>query len=184
MNKKYAIFNQGGFPSGFYTEDVHGDLIPQEAVEISDEDWQAFLGAPGKWVWVAGQRQPAPEPSEQERVARTRDLVESRIRAEGSSRLQAIAAPYSEEERESWHKQEKEARAWLEDSSVSTPLLSAMAASRGISLEDMVLKVMENVETFEQASGAILGTQQKLLDELAAAQTLEEIEAIAWPQSE
>ncbi len=59
-----------------------------------------------------------------------------------------------------------------------------MAASRGISLEDMVLKVMENVETFEQASGAILGTQQKLLDELAAAQTLEEIEAIAWPQSE
>jgi len=122
-----------------------------------------------------------PEPPLEERIDRALAMKEDQIRSEGSHRLQAIAAPYSDEERESWHKQEKEARAWLGDPTVSTPLISAMASSRGITLEDMVLKVMENVELFEQAAGAILGTQQKLLDELAVAQTLEEIEAISWP---
>ncbi|RCW80934.1 hypothetical protein [Phyllobacterium bourgognense] len=34
-----ATFNDENFPIGFYSEEVHGNRVPPEAVEITDEQW-------------------------------------------------------------------------------------------------------------------------------------------------
>lgn len=101
-------------------------------------------------------------------VVQHKAISEAGIRAEGSRRLAALAAPYLPAERETWPTQQAEARAWSIDPAAPTPMLSAMAAARGITRADIVAKVLENVALFEAASGDILGQQQALLDALVA----------------
>jgi len=48
---KYAIFDEQGFPKAFYSPDIHGDNIPKEAIEITDEQWQEFISNQGKRKW-------------------------------------------------------------------------------------------------------------------------------------
>lgn len=60
----YATFSEEGKPSGFYFEAVHGDKIPIEAIEISDEDYHAYVQEQGQWLRdpATGQRTVAPPP--------------------------------------------------------------------------------------------------------------------------
>ena len=111
-----------------------------------------------------------------------REPKEKEIRLEGGKRLEALAAPYGPEERESWATQQREARAWLVDNTAATPMLSAMATARGITLAVMVGKVMENVALFEAAAGQILGQQQALLDQVYAVTDFDIMWATAWPK--
>lgn len=52
---RYATFNDNGFPTGFYSSDIHGDSVPQEAIEIADEQWLEFIGNPGLRKMVDGE---------------------------------------------------------------------------------------------------------------------------------
>jgi len=88
------------------------------------------------------------------------------IRDKYSLLMAAVATPYSSEERETWHIQVKEADAYLAEPTTLTPMLSAMATSRGISLSEMVAKVKENDTLFCVVIGDLLGSQQKELDNL------------------
>ena len=38
----YGLFDPNGLPAGFYSEDVY-QTIPENAVQISDQDWQRYL---------------------------------------------------------------------------------------------------------------------------------------------
>jgi len=48
---KYAIFDEHGFPQAFYSPDIHGDKIPAEAIEITDEQWLEFINNQGRRRW-------------------------------------------------------------------------------------------------------------------------------------
>jgi len=48
---KYAVFDEHGFPQAFYSPDIHGDKIPAEAIEITDEQWLEFINNQGKRRW-------------------------------------------------------------------------------------------------------------------------------------
>lgn len=53
---KYATIDKNGFPTGFFATELHGDRIPQDAISIPDEVWQAHIhGDTHKWdgkAWV------------------------------------------------------------------------------------------------------------------------------------
>jgi hypothetical protein len=118
-------------------------------------------------------------------VAACPGLLDSRrapIRAEGDRRLAALATPYMDHERETWHVQQAEAEAWSADHTASVPMITALAAGRGITVDVLVEKILANVNLFRSASGAILGQQQALLDRIAAATDIDALLAIAWPQ--
>lgn len=51
---KYALINDNGFPTAFYSTELHGDNIPAEAFEISEEDWIECLENQGLRRWVDG----------------------------------------------------------------------------------------------------------------------------------
>ena len=75
-------------------------------------------------------------------------------------------------------KQEQEARSWLDDNTVSTPLIDALALGRGIDKAELVRRIIVKAEAFATATGYLTGQRQRYEDMLGAATTSEEIAAI------
>ncbi len=110
-----------------------------------------------------------------------RTAKEREIRSGGSIRLNALANPYSAEERESWAQQQDEAKEYQANPACECALIRAMAGGRGIPLNLMASKILENAALFKAVSGQILGAQQRLLDKLAAETDFATLLAIGWP---
>lgn len=84
------------------------------------------------------------------------------VRTEAARRLDAIGAPYSPQERETWATQVTEAKAVLADANASTPLLNALAAADGTDVAAFAAKVLAKEAAFAAAAGAILAAQRML----------------------
>ncbi|PPC95752.1 MAG: hypothetical protein CTY32_08630 [Methylotenera sp.] len=86
-------------------------------------------------------------------------------------------------ERESWKKQETEARAYVADSAASTPLIDALAATRGVDKAELVSRIINKADLFATISGQLIGKRQALEDAVNAlpeSATPEDIAAISW----
>lgn len=95
---------------------------------------------------------------------------------------QAIATltpTYPDDERLTFDKQEQEARAWLTDNSTPTPFIDALAAGRQMDKAELVSRIIAKADAFAIASGSLTGQRQRYEDLLDAAETAEEVEAIA-----
>lgn len=92
----------------------------------------------------------------------------------------ALVADYPPEERLTWPTQQAEALAWDANDNAPTPYLDGVAASRGISEQTMRELTLVQVQLFMAASAALVGKRQRLRDQIAEAETREEIETIAW----
>ncbi len=51
----FAVFASNGFPSAFYSAELHGDGIPEGAIEISAAQWQEFIDNAGFRKWENGE---------------------------------------------------------------------------------------------------------------------------------
>lgn len=103
----------------------------------------------------------------------------SEINAAADRAIGTLTATYPDREISTFDKQESEARAYAADPTASTPLLSALAEARGISLPDLVERVIAKADAFTVASGSIIGQRQVLKDKLNICTTIEEAQAIA-----
>ena len=90
----------------------------------------------------------------------------------------SLAASYPEREIQSWPQQVKEAEALALSPTADAPLLSALAAARGVDRADLAARVLAKASAYAAASGAIIGARQRLEDLLSAAQTLDELSAV------
>ena len=103
----------------------------------------------------------------------------SEINAACDGILNAAVNTYPETEVLTFDQQTSEAKAYLASGNVSdAPLLSALAAGRGITLDDLVQRVMAKHTAFSALSGYVIGQRQALEDRLDACTTVEEVEAI------
>lgn len=50
-----AVFDESGFPLGFYSTEVHGDAIPENAADLTEEQWLEFIENQGARQWRNGQ---------------------------------------------------------------------------------------------------------------------------------
>ncbi|MEB0133770.1 hypothetical protein QN362_00325 [Actimicrobium sp. CCC2.4] len=96
------------------------------------------------------------------------------INSQCTSTLGQITASYPADEMQSWSKQEQEARAG------GGPLIEALSAARGVTLADLIGRIIAKADAFAVASGQTIGNRQRCEDEIKAAQTTEEVEAITW----
>ena len=93
--------------------------------------------------------------------------------------LNGAVQSYPETEVLTFDQQTSEARTYLASGNASdAPLLSALAAGRGITLDDLVSRVMAKHTAFSALSGYVIGQRQALEDQLDACTTVAEIEAI------
>lgn len=93
--------------------------------------------------------------------------------------LNAAVSTYPETEVLTFDQQTSEARAYLASQNPSdAPLLTALAAGRGITLDDLVQRVIAKHDAFSQLSGYVIGQRQALEDKLDLCQSVEDVEAI------
>ena len=92
--------------------------------------------------------------------------------------FETITAPYFPKERESWGKQEAEAKAWNADNTAITPFLDKYVIASGMSKTDIVANILAKATAFEEASGTIVGQLAGKRTAIAAAATAAEIKAV------
>lgn len=133
----------------------------------------------GKWyqTWILDPVTHTPE-EEAQRLAGVKFAKLSEINAVADRAIATLTATYPDREISTFDKQENEARAYASDAMSSTPFLSALAQARGISLADLVKRVLAKADAFAVASGSIIGQRQALEDRLDACMTLEEVQGI------
>lgn len=100
------------------------------------------------------------------------------INAAYDTATSSLVSTYPQTELLTFDKQEAEARAYSADPSASTPFLSGLAQARGITLDDLVGRVIAKSEAFAAAVATLTGQRQRYEDLLTVAKTAEEIEAI------
>lgn len=112
-------------------------------------------------------------------LANTKARKLAEINAACDAALAALTASYPASELLTFDKQEAEARALLADPEAATPFLTPLAAARGMETEDLARKVIAKADAFTTASGHVIGLRQKDEDRLKAAQSVEDVAAIA-----
>lgn len=116
-----------------------------------------------------------PEPTLDDLRQRKRNEINSAYR----DTLTAITDAYPDLERESWGKQEAEARAAL-SGSTGTPYLDTLAAERGIDRLDMAQVIVAKADAWAQLSASATGKRHRLLGGVDVATTEQDLDAIIW----
>lgn len=122
--------------------------------------------------------QNAPTAEEQLEKVRSEKLTEINRAAEAE--VQSIRRQYPQFEIDTWTEQKAEAEAYRADNSSAAPLLSGIAKERGISLDELVGKVMKKVQLYRDAVAPVTGKRQRLEDEVLAADTEDAVNNISW----
>ncbi|WP_417252783.1 hypothetical protein [Castellaniella sp.] len=143
----------------------------------ADHDGQSYDGLGPVPAWLYAEEPPASEPTLKE--AQSAQLLV--INASFETAAQALTAGYPEAERLTWPIQQSEALAWAADNAVATPYLDGLAVARGITPEDMRALTLAQVQAFQAASQQLVGTRQRLRDEINAATTVADVRAVVWP---
>jgi len=121
------------------------DGYPEGTVELTLKPSMHHTLVEGEWVFVA----PVIDPAE--------------VVAERDRRLTILASGYTLAERETWHAQVAEANAFKSDPMAATPMLSPLAAARGMTVQEMADRVLANGTAFSSGAGAILGAATALI---------------------
>ena len=92
-----------------------------------------------------------------------------------SNKIKEIASKYPNTERDTWPIQQSEWVAWVQDpTNAKTPFVDTIAQARGVTREEMLNKIGENVKTFAY----LLGLKQQYLDKVNKAATENELKLI------
>lgn len=145
----------------------------------ADQDGQTYDGLGPVPAWLHTVEPPAPEPTLEE--AQTAQLAQ--INADFEAAAQALTAGYPQGERLTWPVQQSEALAWAADNNAPTPYLDGLAAARGITPAEMRQLTLDQVNAFMAASQQLVGTRQRLRDEINAAETVADVLLVVWPSS-
>lgn len=104
-------------------------------------------------------------PFEEHKKAKYTELYE----AYGES-LAPVTDRYPLEERETWRKQEEEARAFLANPGASTPYLAGLNQGRARSMRELAEKIIEKADTWTALSSSSTNKLQALRDQVDAIQ--------------
>ena len=102
------------------------------------------------------------------------------ISANFEQTIQQITAGYPPNEIASWSKQEQEARAFTAVALAPTPLIDALANTRGVPKDTLAARIIAKADLFAGISGQLIGKRQGLEDSIEAATSKTALAAIAW----
>ena len=145
-------------------------------VEEFEEEWKAVNAYAKAHPECVTEEQPYVPPVPTFKEAKAAKLSE--INKAADKIMVALISTYPDREISTFDKQEAEARAYMADPTAPTPLLSALAKARGISMDELVKRVIAKADAFAAASGYIIGQRQALEDQLDTCKTLEEVQSI------
>ena len=158
----------------FYTTDKDGNILGAANFRFSEEavetEKQILRGLDGRLHFE--------DDAELVSIELLKVNKLSEINSAYDAATSSLVSTYPSTELLTFDKQESEARAYSADPSASTLFLSGLAKARGITLDDLVGRVIEKSEAFASAVATLTGQRQRYEDLLGEAQTVEEVEAI------
>lgn len=95
------------------------------------------------------------------KVISDKEMAKAKINSDYKNAVAELVKGIPNTERETWFKQEQEARAYLADNTVAVPFLSNLATTRGVTLDYLVGKVIEKADAYAVAVGTLTGERQK-----------------------
>jgi hypothetical protein len=175
----FVTTEPAGEITGLYTDAPGHAPVPAGASAITDADAALlFRGFSRHKLTPAGVVYNAALDLED---ARSDKITE--INAAYASAMDVIAASYPETERDSWAKQETQARAYVANNAAAVPLLSALATARGLPLLDVASRVIAKADAYELVAGQNIGRRQARMDAIAAAVSANDLvalQAVVW----
>jgi len=84
-------------------------------------------------------------------------------------------------EKSSWERQKTEADLYMTDNTADVPFITTLAEARGITVDDLVVKIIEKAEQYALFVASTLGTQHKQEKEIEDCTTVEEIISLDLP---
>lgn len=167
---------------GFVDPAIMGQAMPADAVKVTDAQYQNLMSSQKGGGIMHDQDGVlyAPDPSDNLTLEQIKQRKVDEIGYAMSSRIAAIKSGYPQDEVLSWPEQKSEAVAYQQDNSVTTPLLSSMAEARGITLNDLVSRVLANAAAWSTLSGKLIGKRQAYESQIQAAQDIYSVSAITW----
>lgn len=160
---------------------IKNNLIYEDFTETLDREWALLQG--GEWVeceqayndsWYL--KGFAPVQSIEE--AKLNKLQE--INQAYSKQAELIRNDTPENEVLSWDIQKTEAQAWQKDNQAETPFVDLLAINRGVERDWLINKILEKATAYNHYIASLTGYRQKLEDEIKAATSVAEVEAIVW----
>ncbi len=88
------------------------------------------------------------------------------INLDYTTKVNALTVDVPNNEILTWIKQESEARSYLADNTVATPLIDALCAARGIAKDYLIGKIIQKADAYAVAIGTLTGERQKAEDGL------------------
>ena len=85
-----------------------------------------------------------------------------------SAAMRSLTSRYPDMEVATFAKQEAEAAAYLVDPKTPIPYLTTLADIRGVDVEELVLKVSKNCESYNESTAYYVGLRHKFLDMLTS----------------
>ena len=181
MNKQVVQLDDNGYYSG----QTYADrsplepgvwLIPAGCVDTTPPDdmrqGYKYQYSPAGWIEVSehiAERKPPRQSVEQARVWLAGELAK-----ECDMIADSILAEYPQAERLTFEIQVQEAEAGGD-----RPLLEAVAAARGLDVDELTERVLANRQRYLAAAAAIIGKRQALLDQAATMLDPSEIERLS-----
>ncbi|TLX54854.1 hypothetical protein DN824_20440 [Stutzerimonas nosocomialis] len=95
-----------------------------------------------------------------------------------STATAALTADYPQLEKDTWPTQDKESRAWVADQSSPTPWIDDAARERGLHREEYLRRTLVKARQFEILSAFLTGRRQRYEDQVKAASSQSELDAI------
>lgn len=92
--------------------------------------------------------------------------IEPEVRKYYAEKMEQVASPYTQQERDTWFAQVKEANEYQANNSATTVLLTAISEARGVPVSQIANNIITKDNNFRQTVGAVLGEQQALIDTL------------------
>lgn len=158
-------FNYSSVHKAFNNVGVLEYATPAGLIKMSGEQPAPYYKASEDGTWVPD-------------IAKGKELKLYEVNSGYDSAVSDYMKTYPEAELLTFDKQEKEAREWTSDNSVSTPFLDGLAKARGIDKAALVSRVIKKAEAFQTAISTLTGIRQKYEDEIEAAATVEDLEKI------
>lgn len=90
----------------------------------------------------------------------------NKVNADFETAISNLTSSIPTSEISTWAKQESEARAYLVDSTASTPFIDAISLARGVDKSYLVDKIIEKADVYTAVVGTLTGVRQKLEKEI------------------
>ena len=154
---------------GFYIEGLHPvipvgsvEITPEYHAELLDKQSAGYSIEPDKRGYPVAVPPPSPTPGE------VRARMVAVVNAAFETACTALLADEPPSATATYAVQQAEAESWNRNNSEPTPMLDMLAHARGIDKGELVRRVLAKAALYAQASGLLLGQQQRLMDDITA----------------